>query len=129
MDRVVVAMVAAATVAKVAMVARARDSSPGSNNSTTWVEVVSINSIISVVVAKVEATMVAAMVVSGRAAVVVVDNIIITKTDREASKVVAKVAVGTIIKAVDFRVVQAVAAVAVVAAGNSEILPTSQLTL
>ena len=129
-------MVAAATVAKVAMVARARDSSPGSNNSsTTWVEVVSINSIISVVVAKVEATMVAvlslmvvAMVVSGRAVVVVVDNIIITKTDREASKVVAKVAVGTI-KAVDFRVVQAVAAVAVVAAGNSEILPTSQPTL
>ena len=125
---------AAATAAKVAMVARAKDSSPGSSSSTTWVEATVVSG--RVVVAKVEeAIMVAvlslraaAMVVSGR----VVVDINSTRTDKAATEVAAKVAVGTTIKVAEEatrEVVLAVAAVAVVAEDNLGIPPSSRPTL
>ena len=121
--------------AKVAMVARAKDSSPGSSSSTTWVEATVDSG--RVVVAKAEeATMVAvlslraaAMVVSGKE--VVVDTIN-NRTDRAATEVVAKVAEDTTIKVVEEAIreeVQAEAAVAVVVEDNSEILPSNLPTL
>ena len=126
-------MVAAATAAKVAMVARAKDSSPGSSSSITWVEATEDSG--RVVVAKAEeATMVAvlslkaAMVVSGR----VVVDINSTRTDKAATEVAAKVVVGTTTKVVAEVIraeVQAVAAEAAVAEDNSGILPSSLLTL
>ena len=125
---------AAATVAKVAMVARAKDSSPGSSSSITWVEATEDSG--RVVVAKAEeATMVAvlslraaAMVVSGR----VVVDINSTRTDKAATEVAAKVVVDTTTKVVAEVIraeVQAVAAEAVVAEDNSGILPSSLLML
>ena len=125
---------AAATAAKVAMVARAKDSSPGSSSSITWVEATEDSG--RVVVAKAEeATMVAvlslraaAMVVSGR----VVVDINSTRTDKAATEVAAKVVVDTTTKVVAEVIraeVQAVAAEAVVAEDNSGILPSSLLTL
>ena len=127
-------VVAAATVAKVAMVARAKDSSPGSSSSITWVEATEDSG--RVVVAKAEeATMVAvlslraaAMVVSGR----VVVDINSTRTDKAATEVAAKVVVDTTTKVVAEVIreeVQAVAAEAAVAEDNSGILPSSLLTL
>ena len=127
-------MVAAATAAKVAMVARAKDSSPGSSSSITWVEATEDSG--RVVVAKAEeATMVAvlslraaAMAVSGR----VVVDINSTRTDKAATEVAAKVVVDTTTKVVAEVIreeVQAVAAEAVVAEDNSGILPSSLLTL
>ena len=127
-------MVAAATAAKVAMVARAKDSSPGSSSSITWVEATEDSG--RVVVAKAEeATMVAvlslraaAMAVSGR----VVVDINSTRTDKAATEVAAKVVVDTTTKVVAEVIraeVQAVAAEAVVAEDNSGILPSNLLTL
>ena len=127
-------VVAAATAAKVAMVARAKDSSPGSSSSITWVEATEDSG--RVVVAKAEeATMVAvlslraaAMVVSGR----VVVDINSTRTDKAATEVAAKVVVDTTTKVVAEVIkaeVQAVAEEAVVAEDNSGILPSSLLTL
>ena len=127
-------VVAAATAAKVAMVARAKDSSPGSSSSITWVEATEDSG--RVVVAKAEeATMVAvlslraaAMAVSGR----VVVDINSTRTDKAATEVAAKVVVDTTTKVVAEVIreeVQAVAAEAVVAEDNSGILPSSLLTL
>ena len=125
---------AAATVAKVAMVARAKDSSPGSSSSITWVEATEDSGRVVVVKAE-EATMVAvlslraaAMVVSGR----VVVDINSTRTDKAATEVAAKVVVDTTTKVVAEVIreeVQAVAAEAVVAEDNSGILPSSLLTL
>ena len=127
-------VVAAATAAKVAMVARAKDSSPGSSSSITWVEATEDSGRVVVVKAE-EATMVAvlslraaAMVVSGR----VVVDINSTRTDKAATEVAAKVVADTTIKVVAEVIreeVQAVAAVAVVAEDNSGILPSSLLTL
>ena len=127
-------MVAAATAAKVAMVARAKDSSPGSSSSITWVEATEDSGRVVVVKAE-EATMVAvlslraaAMVVSGR----VVVDINSTRTDKAATEVAAKVVVDTTTKVVAEVIraeVQAVAAEAVVAEDNSGILPSSLLTL
>ena len=125
---------AAATAAKVAMVARAKDSSPGSSSSITWVEATEDSG--RVVVAKAEeATMVAvlslraaAMAVSGR----VVVDINSTRTDKAATEVAAKVVVDTTTKVVAEVIraeVQAVAAEAVVAEDNSGILPSNLLTL
>lgn len=127
-------VVAAATAAKVAMVARAKDSSPGSSSSITWVEATEDSG--RVVVAKAEeATMVAvlslraaAMAVSGR----VVVDINSTRTDKAATEVAAKVVVDTTTKVVAEVIraeVQAVAAEAVVAEDNSGILPSNLLTL
>ena len=127
-------MVAAATAAKVAMVARAKDSSPGSSSSITWVEATEDSG--RVVVAKAEeATMAAvlslraaAMAVSGR----VVVDINSTRTDKAATEVAAKVVVDTTTKVVAEVIraeVQAVAAEAVVAEDNSGILPSNLLTL
>ena len=125
---------AAATAAKVAMVARAKDSSPGSSSSITWVEATEDSGRVVVVKAE-EATMVAvlslraaAMVVSGR----VVVDINSTRTDKAATEVAAKVVVDTTTKVVAEVIraeVQAVAAEAVVAEDNSGILPSSLLTL
>ena len=129
-------VVAAATAAKVAMVARAKDSSPGSSSSITWVEATEDSGRVVVVKAE-EATMVAvlslraaAMVVSGR----VVVDINSTRTDKAATEVAAKVVADTTIKVVaeairEVEEVQAVAAEAVVAEDNSGILPSSLLTL
>ena len=124
---------AAATVAKVAMVARAKDSSPGSSSSTTWVVEATVDSGRVVVVTKAEVattvvTRVAARVVSGKE-VVVVD--ISTETIRVATKVAVKVAVDTTIKVVaeairEVEEVPTVAVVAVVVEDNSGILPSSQ---
>ena len=126
---------AAATVAKVAMVARAKDSSPGSSSSTTWVVEATVDSG-RVVVAKAEeattvVTRVAARVVSGKE-VVVVD--ISTETIKVATKVATKVVADTTIKVVaeairEAEEVPTVAAVAVVAEDNSGILPSSLPTL
>ena len=127
-------VVAAATAAKVAMVARAKDSSPGSSSSITWVEATEDSG--RVVVAKAEeATMAAvlslraaAMAVSGR----VVVDINSTRTDKAATEVAAKVVVDTTTKVVAEVIraeVQAVAAEAVVAEDNSGILPSNLLTL
>ena len=124
----------AATAAKVAMVARAKDSSPGSSSSITWVEATEDSGRVVVVKAE-EATMVAvlslraaAMAVSGR----VVVDINSTRTDKAATEVAAKVVVDTTTKVVAEVIreeVQAVAAEAVVAEDNSGILPSSLLTL
>ena len=127
---------AAATAAKVAMVARAKDSSPGSSSSTTWVEATVVSG--RVVVAKVEEAImvavlslrVAAMVVSGR--VVAVVDTTNNRIDRAATEVAAKVAVGTTIKVAEEatrEVVLAVAAVAVVVEDNLGIHPSSRPTL
>ena len=118
---------AAATAAKVA-ITRAKDSSPGSSSSTTWVVEATVDSGRVVVTKAEEATRVAARVVSGKE-VVVVD--ISTETIRvAATKVATKVAVDTTIKVVveairEVEEVRTVAAVAVVAEDNSGILPSS----
>ena len=118
--------VAAATAAKVA-ITRAKDSSPGSSSSTTWVVEATVVSGRVVVTKAEEATRVAARVVSGKE-VVVVD--ISTETIKVATKVATKVAVDTTIKVVveairEVEEVRTEAAVAVVAEDNSGILPSS----